>query len=57
MQAKQIAIVAGLVMAGLVPAIHVLLQSMSKQTWMPGIRPGMTKVRTTRRERRHEHPG
>src|SRR5665213_2651468 len=30
-------------MAGLVPAIHVLPPSMSKQTWMPGTRPGMTK--------------
>jgi hypothetical protein len=30
-----------LVMAGLVLAIHVLLQ-MAKKTWMPGARPGMT---------------
>jgi hypothetical protein len=28
-------------MAGLVPAIHVLLAERTK-TWMPGIRPGMT---------------
>jgi len=28
------------VMAGLVPAIHDLLES--KETWMPGTRPGMT---------------
>ena len=27
-------------MAGLVPAIHVVLR---KKTWMPGIKPGMTK--------------
>ena len=30
------------VMAGLVPAIHVLLSAAAK-TWMPGTRPGMTK--------------
>ena len=30
------------VMAGLVPAIHVLL-FLGKKTWMPGTRPGMTK--------------
>jgi hypothetical protein len=29
-------------MAGLVPAIHVLVFAASK-TWMPGTRPGMTK--------------
>src|SRR6266849_7494857 len=29
------------VMAGLVPAIHVLS---AKRTWMPGTRPGMTNV-------------
>jgi hypothetical protein len=28
-----------IVMAGLVPAIHVLLAA---KTWMPGTRPGMT---------------
>jgi hypothetical protein len=28
-------------MAGLVPAIHAL--ALSKKTWMPGIKPGMTK--------------
>jgi hypothetical protein len=28
-------------MAGLVPAIHVLL--CQRKTWMPGPRPGMTK--------------
>jgi hypothetical protein len=27
-------------MAGLVPAIHVLLDR--RKTWMPGIKPGMT---------------
>jgi hypothetical protein len=30
-------------MAGLVPAIHVLLSKLRK-TWMPGTRPGMTKI-------------
>ena len=29
-------------MAGLDPAIHVLLSAV--KTWMPGIKPGMTKV-------------
>src|SRR5436190_2670559 len=29
-------------MAGLVPAIHVLLCSIPRKTWMPGTRPGMT---------------
>jgi hypothetical protein len=35
-------------MAGLVPAIHVLLADMKKErkTWMPGIKPGMTAERT-----------
>jgi hypothetical protein len=33
----------GLVMAGLVPAIHVFLLSADRKTWMPGSRPGMTK--------------
>jgi hypothetical protein len=28
-------------MAGLVPAIHVLIPEISKM-WMPGIKPGMT---------------
>jgi hypothetical protein len=32
------------VMAGLVPAIHVLLSAQGK-TWMPGTRPGMTRLR------------
>src|SRR5262249_1079938 len=32
------------VMAGLVPAIHVLLAA--RKTWMPGTRPGMTVVRS-----------
>jgi hypothetical protein len=31
-----------LVMAGLVPAIHVFLDAATK-TWMPGTSPGMTK--------------
>jgi hypothetical protein len=31
-------------MAGLVPAIHVLLHSLPQWTWMPGTRPGMTTV-------------
>ena len=31
-----------LVMAGLVPAIHVFLRAVTK-TWMPGTRPGMTR--------------
>jgi hypothetical protein len=30
-------------MAGLVPAIHAFL--LQPQTWMPGIRPGMTMER------------
>jgi hypothetical protein len=30
-----------LVVAGLVPAIHVFVAAQSK-TWMPGTRPGMT---------------
>ena len=30
-------------MAGLVPAIHVFAAEVRK-TWMPGTRPGMTKV-------------
>src|SRR5439155_26495636 len=30
------------VMAGLVPAIHVLLFSNPSKTWMPGTRPGIT---------------
>ena len=29
-------------MAGLVPAIHVLLGRNTVKTWMPGTRPGMT---------------
>jgi hypothetical protein len=33
-----------IVMAGLVPAIHVFLASITAKTWMPGTRPGMTKV-------------
>jgi len=32
-----------LVMAGLVPAIHVFLGGLGVKTWMPGTRPGMTK--------------
>jgi hypothetical protein len=32
----------GLVMAGLVPAIHVFA-TLERKTWMPGTRPGMTK--------------
>jgi hypothetical protein len=32
-------------MAGLVPAIHVLV--MERKTWMPGTRPGMTTVTVT----------
>ena len=31
-----------LVMAGLVPAIHVLTHLEQPKTWMPGTRPGMT---------------
>jgi hypothetical protein len=30
------------VMAGLVPAIHVLAISQRRKAWMPGTRPGMT---------------
>ncbi len=33
--------VSAFVMAGLVPAIHVILSEWVK-TWMPGTRPGMT---------------
>jgi len=38
------------VMAGLVPAIHVLLRTRSK-TWMPGTSPGMTEERDSRDNR------
>jgi hypothetical protein len=31
-------------MAGLVPAIHVLLARNTGKTWMPGMKPGMTAV-------------
>jgi len=31
-----------LVMAGLVPAIHVFRTDRGIKTWMPGTRPGMT---------------
>jgi len=31
------------VMAGLVPAIHVLAHT--RKTWMPGTRPGMTNLK------------
>jgi hypothetical protein len=33
-------------MAELVPAIHVLFLTVNKQrkTWMPGIKPGMTRM-------------
>jgi hypothetical protein len=31
-------------MAGLVPAIHVFCETVENTTWMPGTRPGMTKV-------------
>jgi hypothetical protein len=30
------------VMAGLVPAIHVLLRHQKERRWMPGTSPGMT---------------
>jgi hypothetical protein len=30
-------------MAGLVPAIHVLLAVLRRKTWMAGTRPGMTE--------------
>ena len=33
------------VMAGLVPAIHVLLWFTRRKTWMPSTRPGMTTER------------
>jgi lytic murein transglycosylase len=32
-------------MAGLVPAIHVFTVGDSRKAWMPGIKPGMTKMR------------
>jgi hypothetical protein len=31
-------------MAGLVPAIHVLLADFPQKTWMPGTSPGMTNL-------------
>jgi hypothetical protein len=35
-------------MAGLVPAIHVLFLTVNKwKTWIPGIKPGMTKMGQT----------
>jgi hypothetical protein len=34
-------------MAGLVPAIHVLLIRTAAKSWMPGIKPGMTAERPT----------
>jgi hypothetical protein len=33
---------AEIVMAGLVPAIHVFVLARAFKTWMPGTRPGMT---------------
>ncbi|UTD28340.1 hypothetical protein DB459_16975 [Bradyrhizobium sp. WD16] len=33
---------ASLVMAGLVPAIHVFIPRKAAKSWMPGTRPGMT---------------
>jgi hypothetical protein len=33
------------VMAGLGPAIHVVLNRIAVKTWMPGIKPGMTLER------------
>jgi hypothetical protein len=33
------------VMAGLVPAIHVFAAVSSDKTWMPGTRPGMTNLK------------
>jgi hypothetical protein len=33
-------------MAGLVPAIHALLNQYPEKTWMPGTRPGMTKEKS-----------
>jgi hypothetical protein len=35
------------VMAGLVPAIHVFGSSKEGKTWMPGTSPGMTEERKT----------
>jgi len=38
-----------MVMAGLVPAIHVFLAAYRTKTWMPGTRPGVTpRMRRTR---------
>jgi hypothetical protein len=31
-------------MAGLDPAIHVFICGVVKKDWMPGTRPGMTKI-------------
>ena len=49
------------VMAGLVPAIHVLLFPRLQKTWMPGTRPGMTNRKTVMphkvRERLRLKPG
>jgi hypothetical protein len=35
-------------MAGLVPAIHALLDLTQSKTWMPGTKPGMTVERPLR---------
>jgi hypothetical protein len=38
-----------IVMAGLVPAIHVFVVRNKEKTWMPGTRPGMTEKSGIRR--------
>src|SRR5665213_240155 len=43
------------VMAGLVPAIHVLLPVGGQKTWMPGIKPGMTAERAFDNNTPHAH--
>jgi hypothetical protein len=39
-----------IVMAGLVPAIHVLAARGAGKTWMPGTSPGMTNIYVRRDE-------
>jgi hypothetical protein len=38
-------------MAGLVPAIHVFVD-IERKTWMPGTRPGMTRIDIVQADRR-----
>jgi hypothetical protein len=43
-----------LVMAGLVPAIHVYRDRRNPKTWMPGTRPGMTQKMDARVKPGHD---